>query len=457
MDGKSKLTSKRISIIREAALKQALGGSGAFDYAEPAIGEGIYKAKQLHIPDCPEGMVQFGMTLVDRVRSGAHSSMGPFYLLFRVSSHLPNAPQIIPDKFYVCGFVQKNIDWEVTIDPKKITMQGGIKTESISTGESEMQTPPDNKEGISDMLQESERTKCRTIDGVPTLQIKTEMVEEKPHKMMEGITATDATMDTMSEVQENLVACSSSQPQNIFKEAADKWYDTCNEQYKMTESLPFEIFMKSFIRHFYNTLINKNIDHLIRLLINDEMVVTHAAFLAFWALCHPKQEDFDSDALKQLSESSCFLAISWRAAETLLCSYDVHPGEALWLVRYSLGRPGILFLSWYTPNDKKRVFHEEVQWSKGENSEKNCFSSQVNGSKICGTTLKELARNVLAENKLLAVQCPMTWLEQITFCCRSQLGVLMDEEKQRRERKTDEDAMKKSTIAKQDDATCMTS
>lgn len=439
LDGKSKHSSKRISIIKKAALKQALEGCGVFEYAEAAIGEGIFKAKQLHIPDYPEETVQFGMTLVDRVQSGKHSSKGPFYLLFQVSSQRPQAQEIIPGKFYVCGFVSKNSAWEVTTDPRMITFQGDVKTESLPASDPshafptlpEAKTLCGPKEETYDLLQESKKNKCG-VTNEASFKMQIETMEEKTQKLIKNSTTTEMMISPESEVQEKLEACSSSQPQNIFRKMADFWYKTCNEYFKVSESLPFEIFMKAFIRRFYSTINDKNISSLTNLLVNQEMVVTRAAFMAFLTLCCSEKGEFNEDMLQQLSESSCFLAISQSTTEILLHSYDVQPGEALWLVRYSLRRPGVLFLSWYTPNDKNALSHEEIKWSKEETPENSSFSSQVKGSFIHGRTLKELARNILAKYELVAVQCPMAWLQRITSYCASQLPVLKNEESQRR-------------------------
>ena len=443
MNGQSKLASKQISIIKEAAIRQALERSGTFDFAEPAIGEGIYRAKQLHILDCPEGSIQFGMTLVDRIRNGAHSSVGPFYLLFQVSSYLPQAPQIIPEKFYVCGFVQNNCGWEVITDPKKILFQGNVKIESLPTDdpshtlsdstESDARTPPDCKDESCDLFQESENNKYAFTGGVLISKTKVEKMEEEPCKMEEDVTTTNTRMEPGVETHVTLEACSSPQPQNMFNRIAECWYGICKDSYKVTESLPFEIFMKGFIRKFYNTLQDKTYSYLTSLLVNEEMTITHTAFAAFSTLCSFQQEGSDEDMLQHLCDSSCFLAISRSACETLLHSYMIQPGEALWLIRYSLARPGVLFLSWYTPNDKKEVFHNVIQWSKEENSKTCVFFSQIHGFSIHGTTLKELARNILAYHKLLAVQCPMTWLDRITASCRPKLSDLKDQERQRRE------------------------
>ena len=42
-------------------------------------------------------------------------------------------------------------------------------------------------------------------------------------------------------------------------------------------------------------------------------------------------------------------------------------------------------------------------------------------------TLEELANKALANQKRIAVPCPMTWLERITASCYSQLHFIMND------------------------------
>lgn len=427
-DGRTELPSKRISIIKDEALKQALEGSSVFGFAGPAVGVGIFKAKMLHIPDCPEGQVQFGMALVGHVPSGAHSTKGPFYLLFQVLSNLPQAPEINPGKFYVCGFVWKNFDWEVVTDPDKVVQPTGFKTEVVPTtdysqtlsgaAQPDANMLPCCQNGVFDQKQGIGKTES----GLPTTEkpMKIEKKEETQDDVaMEGVDSGESSMDVDPGDQEILEACPAQT--DTFKEAGNFWLQICKIWGTFDESLPIDCFMNYFLRGLMNTIKKKAVPSLVHLLVNEENVITCSAFTAFWTLCISKRIA-DEDNLEQLSQSSCFLAISLGTAETLLRSYPVQPEEALWLVRYSLRKPGVLFLSW--SNDKGEVSHEEISYTKDKKTQK------ITGFSLgtCnGMTLQELANKALANQKRIAVPCPMTWLERITASCQLQLHFIMND------------------------------